>query len=271
MSNRCVVHPQQHLDAVVWERIRRYPLKLDQTDAPIDLDLDTLKEYYYPIACRLIDRAQSDQRFLVAVAGPPGCGKTAFAAILAAVLNAVVDQEAATSIPLDGWHYPNEYLHSHKIQWRGNEVALNQIKGAPETYDTSLVFQCIEKVKAGEEVGFPIYSRTLHDPVPNGGRVKKQNRIVIVEGNYLLLQEEPWQRFRHLFDLSIMMIAQRETLVDGLRQRHLRGKKSEAMTEKQISYVDLPNIDRVLDNSGPADIIVHKADSRKIEKVVYAH
>lgn len=257
------------MDKDIWKRFCQTNLTLDQTEAPVNLDRKTMEEYYYPLACKLVSLSSGHNRFLVAVAGPPGSGKTAFATILAAVINAILEREEATSIPLDGWHYSNEYLRTHKIQWRGNEVVLNQIKGAPETYDTSSVYQCIEKVKAGEEVTFPIYSRTLHDPVPNGGHVKKQNRIIIVEGNYLLLQEEPWQSNRRLFDIAILLTAHRETLVDGLRQRHLRGNKSEAITDRQINNVDLPNIDRVMNKSGSADIIVYKVDSQKIEKVVY--
>jgi hypothetical protein len=203
------------------------------------------------------------------VAGPPGSGKTAFATILVAVINAEVDHEEATVVQLDGWHYSNDYLRAHTLQRDGAEVFLRQIKGAPETYDVASAFVCFEKIKAGGEVCYPVYSRQIHDPIPNGGCVEPRHRIVIMEGNYLLLRKEPWRHFRELFDTCIFLTAPPEALVEGLRQRHLRGGRTLAAAEEHILAVDLPNIDCVLKNSGRANIVVKKADSQHITSVEY--
>jgi hypothetical protein len=172
-------------------------------------------------------------------------------------------------VQLDGWHYSNDYLSTHTLQRDGVEVLLRQIKGAPETYDIASAFKCFEKIKAGGKVCYPVYSRQIHDPIPNGGCVEPQHRIVIVEGNYLLLQEEPWRHFRELFDTCIFLTAPPEALVEGLRQRHLRGGKSAAAAEEHILAVDLPNMNRVLKNSGRANIVVKKADSQHITSLEY--
>ena len=60
-----------------------------------------------------------------------------------------------------------------------------------------------------------------------------------------------------------------DTLMAGLRARHLRGDKDPAFVEEHMRRVDLPNIERVLAHSGPADVVVYKADSLRIERVVW--
>jgi pantothenate kinase len=255
----------------VWQRISQFQLVFDRTDTPIELDRVEVEKYYYPLACKILRHAHGQKRFMVAVAGPPASGKTAFATILVSVINAEANQEIAALVQQDGWHYSNEYLSAHTLLKDGAKVTLRQLKGAPETYDTAAAYQCFKKIKVGENVSYPVNSRETHDPVPDGGCVRTRHRIVVLEGNYLLLQEEPWQRFRSLFDLGILLMAQREALVDGLRQRHLRGGRFPAAVEEHISRVDIPNIVRVLKHSGGADILVYKADSRQIVSIVYVN
>jgi pantothenate kinase len=257
------------MDEKMWQRMCQTRLTLDRTDVPLELERGQVEQYYQPVSRTLIAQASGRKRFLAAVAGPPGSGKTAFAAILVAVINAEIDRQEATMVQLDGWHYSNDYLSTHSLQRDGAEVILRQIKGAPETYNAVSALECFEKIKAGGEVRYPVYSRQIHDPIPNGGCVERQHRIVIVEGNYLLLQEEPWQHFRELFDICIFLTAPPEALVKGLRQRHLRGGKSASAADEQIRTVDLPNVERVLKNSGGADIVVKKANSQHIIGLVY--
>ncbi len=57
--------------------------------------------------------------------------------------------------------------------------------------------------------------------------------------------------------------------MESLRQRFLRGGKSMAAVEQHIQEVDLPNIDQVLENSAPGNIVVYKTDSRRIARVNY--
>jgi pantothenate kinase len=99
--------------------------------------------------------------------------------------------------------------------------------------------------------------------------VEPKHHIAVIEGNYWLLQENPWQRFQDLFDIRIFLTASREQLVNGLYQRHLRGGKTKEVISRQIASVDLPNIDRVLKYSGHADVVVHKSDNRNIISVEY--
>jgi len=255
------MHPE------AWERLARAPLYLDQTDTRLEIERAEVEQFYAPLAERLLAGISPERRKIAVVAGPPGSGKTAFAALLAAAANATAAEETAVLVGLDGWHFPNSYLDSHTIERDGARKPMRRIKGAPETYDLEAAYACLERAPAQDQLAFPVYSRQAHDPIPAGGRIEPWHRLVILEGNYWLLDEMPWRRFQPLFDLRVFLSASRETLVEGLRERHLRGEKTPEATEQHIRTVDLPNIDRVLNGSLPAEVVVHKADSRRIGRI----
>ncbi len=248
-----------------WARLLRSPLYLDQTATALAWERAEVEQHYWPLAAQLLQAA--DARRLVAVAGPPGCGKTSFATLLVALVNAGAAAEVAVMVGLDGWHYANAELERRTVR-RGQEtITLRRIKGAPETYDVDAAYAFLERVRRGEALRFPVYSRERHDPLPDQGLVEEQHRVVVVEGNYLLLREEPWCWFYPLFDLRVFLTAPLPALVEALRERHRRGGKTCEATERQIAQVDLLNIARVLQNSARPDLVVHKIDSRRIERV----
>jgi pantothenate kinase len=204
---------------------------------------------------------------MVAVAGPPGVGKTSFATILVAVVNAETSDDVAVLVGLDGWHYPNDYLATHYLNRGGERIALRRIKGAPETFDAAAASHCLSEMRLGGHVSFPVYSRRLHEPVAKGGSVDSYHKIVVVEGNYLLLDEGPWRRVRELFDVCIFISASREVLVANLMERHQRGGKTPEATARHIHAVDLPNAGRVGPSVAFAQVLVHKADARRVDRI----
>lgn len=257
----------------VWERLTRSTLFLDQTDVPLEIERAQIEQFYHPLATALLSKRpqqsspDSVSRLMVAVAGPPGSGKTACATILVAVINAETNDDTAMLIGLDGWHYPNDYLTTHFIKWNEQQVALQRFKGAPETFDADAAYDCLSEIRRGGHARFPVYSRQLHEPIPAGGAIDVSHKIVVVEGNYLLLDEGPWQRFRQLFDVRVFISADLETLIGSLRERHLRGGKTQAETERQIRKVDLANAARVGPSVAYAQVLVYKADTRRIDRI----
>jgi putative kinase len=253
----------------MWEILSQKLLTLDQTNTPLEMERFEVEQFYCPLALRLLKLDDSQKRILVAVAGPPGSGKTAFATLLVAVINASAQNEKAVLIQQDGWHYSNAYLDSHMVYHNGEEIPLRRLKGSPETYDTDAAYAFLENIKAGAQMDYPVYSRRMHEPIPNAGYITANHKIMVLEGNYWLLKEDPWCKFQKLFDERIFLTTSPEKLVDGLRQRHLRGGKTKEFTEKHMAFVDLPNIERVLKNSAPAEVIVHKMDGRRISNIEY--
>lgn len=241
-------------------------LTLDGTSARLEIDPVELRLFYTPLA-KIILKKAGESRFVIGVAGPPGCGKSAFAAILCAIINASAGLNTAVCIGLDGWHYPNSYLDSHKTIRNGQEIPLRMVKGAPESYDTEAAKSFLRAARSDSVERFPVYSRALHDPIPQAGRLELFNRILLMEGNYLLLDSPIWRDFHPLMDLSIFLTAPREQLIAALRHRHLAGGKRPDVVEQHILFSDLPNLDLILAHSRPADILVEKTDSRRISKI----
>jgi pantothenate kinase len=204
---------------------------------------------------------------MTAVAGPPGSGKTAFATILVAVVNAEAGEDVAVLVGLDGWHYPNDYLATHYVDRGGERIPLQSIKGAPETFDAAGASRCLSEVRGGRHVSFPVYSRRLHEPISGRGSVDSRHKIVVVEGNYLLMDEGRWRRVRELFDVRIFISAPREILVASLTERHQRGGKTPDATARHISAVDIPNAGRVGPSLAYAQVLVYKADARRVDRI----
>ena len=127
---------------------------------------------------------------------------------------------------LDGWHYPNAYLDSHTVERAGERVLLRTIKGAPETYDQGKIRAFLAAARNAGRLVFPVYSRERHDPIPEGGRLEPWQKILVLEGNYWLLDDRPWRDYRAFFDLRIFLKAGAATLLDGLAARHLRVEKA---------------------------------------------
>ncbi len=252
----------------LYPALLRAGLTLDGGSVPLEIDRAQVEQFYLPLARRVLALEQPGARAAAAVAGPPGSGKSAFAALLAAAANALAGRPLAACVGMDGWHYPNAYLETHTLQREGREIPLRAVKGAPETFDALALADFLHAARAGGELPYPIYSREVHDPLPAAGRLTPAQRILILEGNYLLLDQPPWSSLRPLFDLTIFLTAGPPTLLDGLIQRHLRGGKDPALAERHARSVDLPNIHLVLEHSSPAGITVEKADGRTITSIL---
>lgn len=257
------------MQPTVWERLTGSKLHVDQTETKLEVDRKQIEQLYHPLAKALLSRCSSASRLMVAVAGPPGSGKTAFATILVAVVNAEAGDDLAVLVGLDGWHFSNEYLGTHFIDRDAERTALRSIKGAPETFDAVGAYGCLSEIRRGGYVSFPVYSRHLHEPVPRGGSVDTHHKIVVVEGNYLLLDEDPWRRIRRLFDIRIFILAPREILVSSLTQRHQRGGKTPEATMQHVRRVDLPNAERVSPSVAHAQVLVHKKDARTVDRICW--
>lgn len=244
-------------------------LTLDGTPDRLEHDVEEINEFYVPLARFLLSKLTEARCFLVGIGGPPACGKSAFTVLLSAVCCAVARGPVAAAIGLDGWHYPNQYLDTHMLVHNGVEIPLRRVKGGPASFNTSEALAFLRQVREGSRLTYPLYSRKLHDPVPNSAWIEPQHRLILMEGNYLLLDQPPWDAFAPLFDLSIFLSAPRDQLIQSLRERHLRGGKDSADVEKHMQFSDIPNMDLVSSHSRPADIYVEKADARKIVKITY--
>jgi putative kinase len=255
-------------------------MMLDGTSTPLEVDGDEIDRFYLPLARNLLNRLIDHPRCLVGIGGPPACGKSAFSQLLAAVVNALNSQDQqgdeglaptapiSIQVGLDGWHYPNSYLDTHFILRGGAEISLRKVKGSPASFNALELLDFLQRLRQGRNPVYPLYSRVFHDPQPTG-QILASHRLILVEGNYLLLNAPPWNTIRELFDLTLFLTAPREILLKALYDRHLRGGKLPEDIQSHMAFSDVPNLDLILSNSHPADILIRKSDSRRVLEIIY--
>ncbi|MER8689908.1 nucleoside triphosphate hydrolase [Mesorhizobium sp. M0895] len=196
------------------------------------------------IAAAIFKRAGKAPRFIVAIAGPPGAGKST----LSAGLHDLLPEGTAEVVPMDGFHYDDVVLER-----RG----LRQRKGAPETFDFAGFETLLKRIRAGEpDIAIPVFDRSMELSRAAAAIIAADTKFILVEGNYLLLDEEPWTRLAALFDFSIFVDVPRADLERRLLERWHEHGRSDEDARAWIASNDMPNIDRVLARRRPADLVV---------------
>jgi pantothenate kinase len=187
-------------------------------------------------------RAQGQGRFLTALAGPPGAGKSTLAAELVSTLG-----QGAKAVPMDGFHYDDAVLIARGARDR---------KGAPDTFDAQGFFHLLRRLRVEDEIAIPLFDRDLEISRAGADIVTAADRLLVVEGNYLLLNEAPWPEAAPLFDLTVWIDVSEAELDRRLQARWAHYGKTPAEARAWIDNNDLPNIRRVTQNSRPADVVI---------------
>jgi pantothenate kinase len=185
-------------------------------------------------------------RFMVGIAGAPASGKSTLAHELFAALRAA--GETAMVVPMDGFHFDDAVLNS-----RGHRPR----KGAPFTFDVVGFEVLLKRIRAREaEIAIPVFDRSMELSRAAADIVDDKAKFILVEGNYLLLKQSPWERLRPLFDFTIYLKVPIEELEQRLIQRWLDHGFDMAYAKNWIASNDMLNIQEVIGNSTAADLTI---------------
>ena len=200
--------------------------------------------------------ATSGKRYILGISGPPGAGKST----LSAALEAALDGDAVV-IPMDGFHLPNSVLE---------ERGLGNVKGAPNTFDVEGYAALLARLRppvpreqgglgtqhTAEVVLAPKFNRGAEAPEPDAIAVSPGVPLVITEGNYLLHDQDGWEKIRPLLDAVWHLDVPRQEVQRRLVARRISHGHAEDAAEAWVHDVDLPNYDTVQANKHRADTII---------------
>jgi pantothenate kinase len=186
--------------------------------------------------------ANSARRVLVGIAGAPGSGKSALAEAVTVRLGGF---PTVAHVPMDGFHLADVELA---------RLGRADRKGAPDTFDVGGYAALLARIAAGEAVWAPGFERILEQPIAQAIPVPESTRIVISEGNYLLLPQ--WQAVRqHFAEIWYCRLDER-VRVARLVARHVQFGKAPQDAQRWVQRSDQRNAQVVAATEPEADLVV---------------
>jgi len=190
--------------------------------------------------------ADRPDRVIVGIAGPPGAGKTTLSRNL---WTALLAHGISTSVvPMDGYHLANEELR---------RLGRADRKGAPDTFDTAGYVAILWRLCTQSQtvIYAPTFDHVLNEPIAGSIPIPPESRVIVTEGNYLLLDEEPWTAVRPLLDLSVYVdVTSAEERVTGLIARQIAKGLTPQAARDWVLRSDEANAQLIATASGPADV-----------------
>lgn len=213
----------------------------------------TVNEVFIPLLKHLAQLHNVKQRrILVMLAAPPATGKSTLVSFLEHLAKSVIPDKRVQSVGMDGFHLRQEYLLTHTFKLDGEEIPMARIKGAPITFDLQALRTKIEEAAQGQTCKWPHYDRQLHDPVDDAITIDAD--IVLIEGNYLLLNMDGWRDLSRYADYTISLTADEEMLRSRLIRRKMKTGMTQEDAKRFVESSDMRNVRLCLDKTMKADL-----------------
>ena len=145
---------------------------------------------------------------------------------------------------MDGFHLDDAILSSQNLLPR---------KGSPETFDVMGLKSFLIRLASESEVIVPIFDRSLELSRSSAVTISENKKIIIVEGNYLLLNSRPWNELNNYFDSRVMIHCEESVLEKRLIDRWKGFNLTQDQINQKVYENDLPNGVDVIQNSIEAD------------------
>jgi pantothenate kinase len=188
-------------------------------------------------------------RAILGITGSPGAGKSTLVDVLLERVRAIKGDDWVAHIPMDGFHLADAQLD--RIGARGR-------KGAPDTFDAAGYAHLLERVK--QEIDEPVYvpgfDRTLEQPLAAALVVLPSARLIVTEGNYLLLDHPHWARARRAMDAVWFVAGEESERIERLVARHIQFGKTPNEARAWVAATDQRNAELVAGTVGRADRVI---------------
>lgn len=193
-----------------------------------------------------LSKTSKKKRLFVGISGAPGSGKTTSCSRIQKLLN------SSMIISMDGFHYTKSQLNEFP-----NSQEAFQRRGSHWTFDSLKFVNCIKDLIENGKGKFPSFDHKVGDPIDDDIIVNEDTEIIIIEGNYLLLDIEPWNQLKSLLDYHIYIDCPLDKLRSRVIKRHMAalGDSEERATIRYDSndYLNTLEIDKY---KNKADLII---------------
>lgn len=195
--------------------------------------------------------ARSGDRAILGIAGAPASGKSTVAGELVDALAA--HDVVARLVPMDGFHLADAALE---------RLGRADRKGAPDTFDAHGYVALLRRLRDGQDhtVFAPSFERTLEQPIAGSIAVEPSDQLVVTEGNYLLVDEEPWRAVAPLLDEVWFCDLDEDERRRRLHARHVEFGRSADEASAWMAAVDDPNAALVRPTAARADLVIDRSD-----------
>jgi pantothenate kinase len=201
----------------------------------------------------LVERARSlvpdGGRAVLGIAGAPAAGKTTLAEELVAALTKAQPPGWVAHVPMDGFHLADVELE---------RLGSRDRKGAPDTFDAYGYANLLRRLRedADEMIYAPGFERVIEQPIAGAIGVPREARLIVSEGNYLLLADGPWAGVRPLVDEVWYVDLDQPERLRRLVERHLLFGKSQADAVAWATGTDERNAAVIAATKAAADLII---------------
>lgn len=227
-----------------------FTFRVNGLDIRAEFDSADRERIFLPLLARLTALQRERKRRVCAfLAAPPAAGKSTLCCYLEQLSRRTAGLAPVQCVGIDGFHYPQTYLDSHFIERNGERIPLARIKGAPESYDVGKLKALLGTLNE-ENQCWPIYDRRIHDPLE--GAIEIREQIILLEGNWLLLDEAPWNELR--CDYSVFLAAGDRSQLERIVRRKMMGGYPEQEARIFVENNDWPNIRRCMERSRRGDL-----------------
>ena len=186
---------------------------------------------------------------MLGITGAPGAGKSTLTETLLARLRGDLGPDAVGHLPMDGFHLADVQL---------DRLGNRDRKGAPDTFDVDGYVAALQRLhdRPDRTLFVPGFERALEQPLAAAIAVEPSMRLVITEGNYLLLPDDGWERVRPLLAEAWFVEVDPDVRRDRLVRRHEQFGKSPADARAWVERSDEANAALVGATRGAADVVV---------------